>query len=254
METGLVSAYQSGGAHTSRTILLRELGALLDVVPPTAEQDDYRRAVVDLNVLGKKTLNSRRRTYRYLRQLYALDSRVILFRALRDLWPAEPQARPLLALLCSLARDPVLRATAPAILPLPRGASVTADELAKAVRDRYPGTYSWAVAHKVGRNAASSWTQSGHLVATNKGKARASAADGAAATAYALLLGRLDGAAGEGLFKTFWTQVLDAPQSALLEQAVRASQRGWIELRHAGGVTDVGFRFLLRENPDESRA
>lgn len=242
----MVSDCESGGAHTSRTIQLAELTALLAAAPADATLDDYKHAVVEQNVLGKKTLNSRQRTFRYLRELYALDPGVLLFRALRDLWPAEPEAQPLLAMLCSLARDPALRATAAAVLPLAPGAPVTADDLAKALVDRYPGAYSWAVAHKVGRNAASSWTQSGHLAGRSP-KVRASASDGAAAAAYALLLGHLEGAVGEGLFKTFWTQVLDVPPSVVLEQAMTAAQRGWIELRHGGGVTDVTFRFLLRD-------
>jgi hypothetical protein len=114
--------------------------------------------------------------------------------------------------------------------------------------DRYPGTYSDAVANKVGRNAASSWTQSGHL-AGHTSKTRARAACGPAAVAYALLLGHLEGAVGEGLFTTFWAQVLDVPRTVVLEQAMTASQRGWIEVRHSGGVTDITFRLLLRDFP-----
>lgn len=248
METGLVSLGRSGGTHTSRTILLRELTALLDTVPAEGAPDDYRHAVIDLNVLGKKTLNSRQRTYRYLRELYALDCDVVVFRALRDLWHADQPSRRLLAILCALARDPALRATAPLIMALPHGAAVTPGDLARAVMDRYPGAYTWAVAHKVGRNAASSWTQSGHLVAGDRCKRRATAIGGPGAVAYALLLGHLEGVEGEALLKTFWTEVLDMPPTVVLERAMVASQRGWIELRHAGGVTDVSFRFLLRDS------
>jgi len=251
LEPGLISDRESGGTHTSRTMLLDELSAVLEAVSADATPAEYRSAIIDDNVLGKKTLNSRQRTFRYLRELYALDSGVLLFRGLRDLWPAGPEARPPLAMLCSLARDSALRATAAAVLPLAPGAPVTADDLAKALVDRYPGAYSWSVAHKVGRNAASSWTQSGHLTGRNP-KRRATAAGGASAAAYALLIGHLEGAVGDGLFKTFWTQVLDAPPSVVLQQALTASQRGWIEMRHGGGVTDVTFRFLLRDVPPEA--
>ena len=246
--SGMVSDQVSGGTHTSRTIQLPGLRVLLAAVPAHAESAQYKDAVVEQNVLGKKTLNSRQRSYRYLRELYGLDPCILLFRALRDLWEADAKAQPLLAMLCSLARDPALRATAPAVLPLPQGEAVTADDLARALMDRYPGTYSDAVANKVGRNAASSWTQSGHL-AGRTGKTCARAACRPAAVAYALLLGRLDGAVGEGLFTTFWAQVLDVPRTVVLEQAMTASQRGWIELRHGGGVTDITFRLLLRDFP-----
>jgi hypothetical protein len=227
-------------------MLLPDLTSVLAAVPPEAIQDDYRVAIIEDNVLGKKTLNSRQRSFRYLRELYALDARIVLFRALRDLWPADSAAQPLLALLSSLARDPALRATSSAVLPLAPGASVTAGDLANALMDRYPGNYSSAVAHKVGRNAGSSWTQSGHLVGRT-GKRRAQVACRPPVAAYALLLGHLEGAAGEALFDTLWARVLDAPIGVLHEQAFAASQRGWIEFRHGGGVTDVGFTLLTRE-------
>ena len=188
VKTGLVDERRNGGAHTSRTILLSELTAVLAVVSPDAPQDTYRTAVIEDNVLGKKTLNSRQRSFRYLRELYALDPDTLLFRALRDLWESCPTDQPLLAMLCALARDPSLRATAAAVLPLSQGEAVTADDLARALMDRYPGIYIDAVANKVGRNAASSWTQSGHLIGRT-GKTRIRAACGPAAVAYALLLG-----------------------------------------------------------------
>lgn len=250
---GMVSDRESGGAHTSRTMLLQELTSLLIAVPVTAEPDAYRDAVIEQNVLGKKTLSSRQRTHRYLRELYAIDPAILLFRALRDLWDADIEAQPLLAILCALARDPSLRATAAAVLPEAPGAPVTALDLHEALMNRYPGNYSAAVANKVGRNAASSWTQSGHLVG-HVGKVRAHATCRPPAVAYALLLGQLDGAVGEGLFGTFWARVLDAPLGVLHEQAFTASQRGWIDFRHGGGVTDVGFSFLCRQPMGETSA
>jgi len=253
VDSGLVSDRESGGTHTSRTILLQELRGLLGAVPAGADPAEYRDAVIGQNVLGKKTLGSRQRTHRYLRELYALDPDVLLFRALRDLWDADVEAQPLLAILSSLARDPSLRATASAVLPEAPGAPVTALDLQEALTNRYPGNYSAAVANKVGRNAASSWTQSGHLVG-HIGKTRAQATCRPPAVAYALLLGHLEGAVGESLFDTVWARVLDAPLGVLHEQAFTASQRGWIDFRHGGGVTDVGFSFLCRGPMGETSA
>ena len=81
--------------------MLSELSTLLSACPAESTPADYRAAIVEDNVLAKKTLNSRQRTHRYLRELYALDPAALLFRALRDLWPAEPDAQPLLAMLCA---------------------------------------------------------------------------------------------------------------------------------------------------------
>ena len=44
-------------------------------------------------------------------------------------------------------------------------------------------------------------------------------------------------------------QLLDAPPHTLHEQAFLASQRGWLEYRHAGTVTEIGFSYLLRKEP-----
>lgn len=65
--------------HTSRTIMLTDLGELFAAVPPEAVREDYRAAIVDENVLGKATAANRRGTGQRLGELYVLDPRVPLF-------------------------------------------------------------------------------------------------------------------------------------------------------------------------------
>lgn len=72
------------------------------------------------------------------------------------------------------------------------------------------------------------------------------------ATAYALVLGRLTGSRGPLLFSTFWAALLDAPRETLFDLAAVASQRGWIDLRRAGSVVDVGFSKLLTPGEEEA--
>ena len=46
---------ETGGAHASRTIMLDELIRLFDrVQDPLAERDEYRRAIIEENTLGKR--------------------------------------------------------------------------------------------------------------------------------------------------------------------------------------------------------
>lgn len=251
--TIVVSAEESGGTHTSRTMMLADLARLLEAVPASAGASQLQAAVVDDNVVGRNTLSGRKRCYRYLRELYALDPSLMVFRALRDLWDADVEARPLLALLAALARDPLLRATASVILEVPIGAQVTSGDLGAAVQVAYPDSYNDAVAAKIGRNVASSWTQAGHLVGRSK-KSRAHIECRPAAVTYALLIGHMEGRRGGMLFDTLWCRVLDCSEDALMEQAIRASQRGFLEMKHGGGVTEVGFQMLLRpfeESTDE---
>ena len=94
------------GTHTSRTMMLAELTALLDARTGRATREEYRKAILEENVFGKRTAATRRLTAQRLNELYALDPEVTLFRLLRFFWQADALARPLLALLCACARDP----------------------------------------------------------------------------------------------------------------------------------------------------
>ncbi len=131
----------SGGAHTSHTVVIDALAALLDAIPPDASQVEYEHAALDGNVLGKQTEGARRRTFRYLKELYLLRPDSVLFRALRDLWPDDAEAQPLLAGLCALARDSVFRASSTAIIGSAPGGALTAGDLAQAVGEHFPASY-----------------------------------------------------------------------------------------------------------------
>ena len=244
----IVSGHVSGGTNTSHTIVVSSLSALLDAVPHGAPSTAYEHAAIEANVLGKATDGSRRRTFRYLRELYLLRPDSLLFRALRDLWPLDPDARPLLAGLCAVARDSVLRASSTAIIHTRPGDRLTSADLADAVDKRFPDNYGAGTLAKVGRNTFSSWEQTGHLKSGDRAavKVRTRAACRPADVAFALLLGHLTGARGQGLFETLWSRLLDQPLSHLLDLATTASQYGMLELRNAGGVIEVGFRELLR--------
>lgn len=234
------------GTHGSRTMMLAELRTLLSALPPTADLEDYRAAVVQDNLLLKNTLAGRRATFRALRELYGLSPEVPIFRALRELWDADLAAQPLLALLCASSRDPILRATAGTTLAVKRGDKVTSTQFAAATAEAFPGRYSPGHLDHIGRHVASSWQQSGHLMGHQR-KFRATAISSPTAVAYGLFVGYLCEERGDGLFGTLWARLLDTPLYLLREQAAVASQRGWIDYRYAGAVTDVGFSYLLRD-------
>jgi len=240
-----------GGTHTSRTVMVRELSLLLEPCAPDSGYSDYASAIIDHNVLLKHTASTRLRSLRALRELYGLRSDNVLFRAMRDLWMEEPEAQPTLALLCAVARDPLLRATGNAILSSPIGQVVPSTQLARAAAEAFPGHYNAATAAKIGRNAASSWTQAGYLEGHST-KIRTATTSQAVAVAYALLQGHLCGARGDALFDTFWIRLLDAPRHRLRDLAIAASQAGFIDLRQAGAVTEITFSYLLRNSANEA--
>lgn len=227
-------------------MMLPQLRVLLKACTSSALAAEYRSAVIEDNALLKPTVTSRRNTFQRLEELYALDPNVLLFRALRDLWYADEAAQPLIALLCATGRDPILLAMTRFVLSLPLGTDVTPSMLSQEAERQFPGKFIATSLQRLGRNVAATWAQAGLL--QGKGhKKRARAVSRPASVAYALLLADLCGNRGQALFETLWATVLDAPPYALREQAVIASQQGWIEYRSLGDVVEVSFRYLMRD-------
>lgn len=235
-----------GGVITSRTIMLAELRALFSAVPASARFAEYRAAIVEDNALLKPSAATRRSTARHLAELYSLDRGVPVFRLLRTLWDQGDAGHPLLACLCASARDPLLRATAPAVLALPQGSAIAPADFARTVGEDLPGRYNPTTLGALSRNAASSWAQSGHLRGKLR-KVRARAEATPASVAYALGLGYLTGVRGVLLFETFWIALLDAPPEAVDALAFEAGRRGWLQYRRIGQVVELGFAELLGE-------
>ena len=201
------------GTHTSRTIMLDELRAMLANCRPDATRDSYLSAIQEDNCLGKRTSATRKLSSQRLSELYALDPEVLLFRVMRRCWYADRDGQAVLALLLALARDPLLRVTSPPVLRMRPGEELARQQMTDALnRGRQPVAGSAkSTLDKVVRNAASSWTQSGHLKGRGR-KVRQSIRPTAATTTFALLLGYLVGTRrGAALFETLWAQVLDAP-------------------------------------------
>lgn len=230
-------------AHNSKTMMLPELRALLAAAPPDATLADYRDAAVAQNAMSKATVTTREKTLHYLRKLYLLDLSKPVFAALRELWDVDVKAQPTLALLCALARDPGLRATADVVLALTPGDRTGPHELADAIDQAFPDRYNPSVRHHMGQNGGASWKQSG-LLQGSATKTRAHPEATHPAVAYALYLGHLEGSAGLGLYSTLWARVLDAPPATFQALVETAARTGWIDLRSAGGMTEISFRHL----------
>ena len=232
------------GTHTSRTIMLAELEHVLTDAPACSLRADYARAIIEENAAGKQTLSTRKLTDQRLGELYALDPAVPVFRILRRLWDLDVRSHPLLGLLCALARDPLLRATASPVLSMTPSAEVARQELTDAVRDAVGNRLNESILDKVVRNAASSWTQSGHLKGRVR-KVRQRASPTPASTAYALALGYLLGYRGQSLLETLWAKVLDGSTAEILRLAYDAKRLGFLDLKQAGEVIEINFPTTL---------
>ena len=226
------------GTHTSRTMMLTELTETLAHVSLGSPRDAFAEAIVENNILGKSTASTRGLTYQRLGELYGLDPSVPLFRVLDRLWRIEPAARPHLALLAALARDPLLRATAEVILSLAPGEELSRTKMVDAIRGATDNRLNAAVCDKVARNVASTWAQSGHLTGRVR-KIRQLVTPSPTAAAFALWLAWIEGGSGEKLLRSMWARLLDRSPSELLQLSLAAKQMGLIRLRTAGGVIEI---------------
>src|SRR5271165_4339187 len=243
--------FAPGGVHLTKTMMLAELTSVLNNAPNCDAADVERSVVVD-NLLGKPTGAARRLALSRLNTLYGiLKPRPIQIAALQ-LWPRNVTGRPLLALLCALAREPLLRQSAPSVLGAPLGEPVRWPDLASAIAANYPDRYSPKMLRSLAQNCASSWTQSGHLEGRVK-KRRRLAEPSPEAAAYAALLGSLAGFGGPALLRSPWMRLLDRSEADLLPLLRRAESAGLARVRAGGGVVQIDVRgpmAQLLEIPD----
>lgn len=231
--------------------MLHELELLFTAVPEeTATKKDYFDAIVQNNCLGKRSMVNRHLTFRHMATLYSLDGNSPLFQALRYLWHRDATAHPLLAALCSYARDSLFRLTFPFLLSLHEEQAYSRSELEHFIEEQQPGRFSKISLESLAQHLASSWTQAGYLQGCiNKHRSRATASPGS--VAYALFLGYLSGARGSLLLHSQYARMLDCPAEQVLIMAKQASSMGWIVCNHIDNVLEVRFPNFLTTKAQE---
>jgi hypothetical protein len=226
-----------GGGHQSKTMMLTELGLFLEAAksygPETA-----RRWVFEENLLAKTSDAARQSALANLNKLYGLNRPPPITEALASIWGADAPGRPLLALLCALARDPLLRDTFEPVRTAQLGQALRWPVLADAVSRKHPDRFSPAMLKTLSQNCASTWTQSGHL-AGKLSKTRRRANPTPESAAFAVLLARLAGFGGPALVDSPWLQVLDVPREERMSLLRRAQGRGLVRMREAGAVLEI---------------
>ena len=190
-----------GGAHQSKTMMFRELEALISTGASMPEE--FQTAAIDENAIGKGTSNTRRLTFRHLASLYGLLDQPPLTKALLKMWPRDVQGRRLQALLVALARDPLLRETAPAIMSGSVGQRLQHPWLQDALFAAFPERFSEKTLRSLAQNCASSWTQSGHLKGAVK-KQRQRVTPTPATVAFAALIATASGFGGPAILSSGW--------------------------------------------------
>lgn len=224
-------------------MMLDELTAVLSVTRLGATRREYASAIIDENALAKPTLSTRKLSNQRLGELYGLDNAVAVFRVMRRLWEFDERSGPQLALLCALARDPLLAGTAPAVIGIPEGNDFPRVQARSTLREAVGPRLNDAILDKVLRNAASSWTQSGHMEGrTFKKRKRVTPTPWT--IAYAFYLGRAVGFRGADLFTSGWVSVLDASPADARQLAQEAKRLGLIDLSFSQDIVDIGLNRL----------
>jgi hypothetical protein len=230
-------------------MMLDDLESLLAVVPADASPDVYQAAIIDDNVLAKQTVSNRKKTYRHLSQLYALDPAVPIFRYLRFLWNGSRTDRALLAFLVAYARDPLLRLTREYMSDIDAGVTITRSDTEEVIEAEVPGRFSDAQRRSLAQNINGTWTEAGFLEGRVRKERRHPEAS-VAAVALALFLGYLEGRRAQRLFTTRWIQLLEQPPGAVEKLARQAARRGWLDYKAVGSVMEVRFPDQLSDEEE----
>jgi len=228
------------GPHAARTMMLDDLRELFRNLPQTASRDEYLKSIAIENVLGKPTKKARELAGRHLCALYALDTKVPLFRVMRKLWDVDEQAQPVLALTVALARDPLLRGTEDFILSKHPGELVTREDLEQLLERNHPGRFSPASLKSFAQNVNGTWTSAGFLVGRIR-KTRAVPVITPANVVLSLAMGHLQGLTGQRLFASSWMRLLSIYPDEAEALVTAASHRGLLLFLNAGGVKEVRF-------------
>lgn len=223
-----------GGAHQSKTMMLADLSALL----ASGMVDNPTAAIVRDNLLGKPSIRAREAALYRLHQLYGVCGDDPVWRVLRGLWNRDTGGRPLLALLTALARDPMLRDGARAVLDAAPGERVRWPAIAATFEAANPGRLGEKMAKSLAQNAASSWTQAGFLNGPVR-KQRVRAILTPSVAALAALLASLCGFGGQRLLECRWLTVLDRPTEDRLSHLRQAEGLGLVRVRSAGDVLEI---------------
>lgn len=240
-----------GGAHLARTIMLDEISLLLESVElSSASQELFAEAIIEDNVLNKRSQKTRQLTYRHLVDLYSLDPDIPIFRTLLFLWQRAPESHSQLAALCAYSRDALFSQSAPFILKASEGQHIQRENLEAFIEQRHPDRFSPATLKSLAQNINSSWTQVGLLKGRSK-KVRQTLSPQAGSVCLALWLGYLHHLRGVSLFQSEYMKVLECSADKGFELAQEAARKGWMTFKKVGNVVEVAFPQLLTKSEME---
>jgi hypothetical protein len=150
----------------------------------------------------------------------------------------------------ALARDALLRISAPLILEARPGVHVSRDQMAERFAAWGEGRFSATSVEAIAQRVNGTWTQAGYLTGRVK-KVRTQPGITPVNVAFALFLAYLEGRLAQRLLTSDWVRVLDLPEERLIELTQAAALCGLLVFRRTGAVMEVRFPNYLTEQERE---
>ena len=227
------------GPHLARSLMHEELYECINYLK-AHPGISYREAVIDENCLNKDTMKNRVLTAKHLSLMYGMEEDSPIPKGLRYFMTYADGNYTLLALLCALARDPLLRYSASFIFSYKYGEHVARVELEQYIDKMERGRYSPAMLKSLSQNLNGSWTFSGYLKG-KRDKVRSKVSANAAAVSYAAYLSTLRGNSGFSVLTDDFMKVLECREDEAIAKLREASSMGIITLNKIGDVMEIAF-------------
>jgi hypothetical protein len=119
--------------------------------------------VVDQDVLEKPSAENRLKTFNFLKGLYGLDSKQVIYREFFRLTKLVPEDFSVLAGTLALAREPILRDCADMVISTDIGKSLGREDFERWIRNYMPNRYSESMYISFSHNLYASFYQMGFL-------------------------------------------------------------------------------------------
>ncbi|HPX79172.1 MAG: hypothetical protein GX281_07385 [Bacteroidales bacterium] len=228
--------------HTSRTIMFAELSQVMNHSIENSDFDD----ILTSNVFNKLSNRNLIKTNSYLKQLYGLDKKDLLFSCFKHYWTlVGNEKKSILALLFALSNDFLLQESIDLVVNTNVGERVAIEKFDDNIEKYHQGRYSDNTRRSAAQNVASSWKQAGYLQGKVK-NIRVQPAHDYYTVAFALLLSYLHGDRGEYILLSKWVKALAINTEELRNLIKEAAKRDLLQYQYGGNVTVISFENQLK--------
>lgn len=232
--------------HTSRTIMSAELTEVLNY---PKNGSDYME-VMEGNVFNKRTESSRKKTIRYLTQLYGFEKSDIRFTALEDYWQrTDEEDKALLSFLYAVSKDYLLKESVTLVKAVPINEKAHIEGFENNIKHNHPDQFSPKTLRSVAQNIASSWKQAGYI----EGKVRnlrVKRSPSYLLVSFAFLMAYIDGARGEYMSDHSSVKALDVSKEELHQLIKAAADRDLVRYNKSGATMVISFENYLNRLED----